>query len=333
MPDGVKGRKQIAWSRVRVGLLIILALLIVAYGVYRIGSLYNLFTKRYQLVTLVPSAAGLLKGAQVTLAGQRVGLVDGIDFIPLGSHGNDHLMVHLSINRKVQTYIRTNSVARIRTQGALGDKYIDITPGTLGHRVLQPGDTIPGIAAIEFEDILATASATLTATQGLVGDLRQVVQRLNRGEGTLGLMLNDPTLYREMLGATTQLRALLTEIQRADGTLGRLIRDPALYEQVHGAVARVDSLGMEILHGHGTLGQLIQSDSLYRALYGVAGRADSALGTITRLLEGEGTVQRLLTDPALYDQFLKAVIDLQTLIDDIRANPKKYRPEVKVKVF
>jgi phospholipid/cholesterol/gamma-HCH transport system substrate-binding protein len=66
-------------------------------------------------------------------------------------------------------------------------------------------------------------------------------------------------------------------------------------------------------------------------------RADSALGvisgTIIELAEGDGTIQRLLTDPALYDQFLKAVIDLQALIDEIRADPKKFRPEVKIKIF
>lgn len=337
MAEQVSRRERVSWRRVRVGVLLILALIVIAYAIWRIGDLFNLFVRRYEIVTLVPSAAGLLSGAPVTLAGQRVGLVKEIKFLPLGRFGKDNLSVEISVARKVERYIRTDSYARIRTQGVLGDKYIDITIGSPTLPIIQPGDTIPSVPAVEFEDLLTTASNTLTGVQGLVEDLRTITNSLAQGEGTLGELLTDPRLYEQMVGATTQIRDLLVEINRADGTLGRLIRDPALYEEVHGAVARVDSLGLMVLHGQGTLTKLLESDEFYNQLLGTISRADSALGvisgTLTELTEGGGTIQRLLTDPALYDQFLKAVIDLQTLIEEIRANPKKFRPEVNIKLF
>jgi phospholipid/cholesterol/gamma-HCH transport system substrate-binding protein len=337
MADRASRWERVSWSRVRVGLLLILAIAIVIYAIWRIGDLFNLFVRRYEIVTLAPSASGLLSGAPVTLAGQRVGLVKTISFLPLGSDGKNNLSIELSVARKVEAYIRTDSYARIRTQGVLGDKYIDITIGSPSLPIVQPGDTIPSVPAVEFEDLLIIATKTLEGVEGLVSDLREITSSLAQGEGTIGELLKDPRLYEEMLSVTTRLGALLNEITGADGTFGRLIRDPALYEELHSAIARVDTLGVAILHGGGTLSRLLESDELYRELLGAITHADSTLavigGTIIRLTEGEGTIQRLLTDPALYDQFLKAVIDLQTLIDEIRENPKKFRPEVRVKIF
>lgn len=326
-----------SWSQVRVGIFLIIALLIIGFAVYQVGELFNIFARRYELVTHVSNASGLLKGAAVTLAGQRVGQISEVDFLPIDGPKGNNISLTLSIDEEVKDHIRTDSRARIRTQGLLGDRYVDISPGTLGHAILQPGDTIPSIPTVEVEDLIATAMATLEETQALVGDLRTITRSLAQGEGTIGKLLTDDRLYDRMIGATTQLQRLLVEINHADGTLGRLVRDPALYEQIHATVARIDSIGAEILHGQGTLTQLLQSDSLYLAALGVVGRADSAVAAIDRsirlMLEGDGTAQRLLTDPALYDQLLKAVIDLQVLLNDIRANPKRYRPEVNIDIF
>ena len=82
---------------------------------------------------------------------------------------------------------------------------------------------------------------------------------------------------------------------------------------------------------------LIKSDSLYRGLTGTAGKADAAAGQLAALLQRlnqpDGTMNRLMTDPRLFDELLKSVIDLQTLINDVRENPKKYVPPINVDVF
>ena len=54
---------------------------------------------------------------------------------------------------------------------------------------------------------------------------------------------------------------------------------------------------------------------------------------VNQLTTGDGTIQRMMTDPELYDQFLRAVTDVQTLINDIRLNPAKYKPNITVDVF
>ena len=201
---------------------------------------------------------------------------------------------------------------------------------------LMTATSLGSVASEGSADYL-TAATTLEGARALIDDLREITRSLVEGRGTLGRLLTDDALYQRMIATTEALGITLREINQADGTLARLIHDPALYDEIHGTIARIDSLGLAILSGEGTLGLLIQDDAAYQALLGAIGRADSTIlsfgGALSGLTDGEGTIQRFLTDPALYDEFLRAVIELQTLIQDMRENPRKYRPEVKVDVF
>jgi len=319
-----------------VGVFLIVALSLLAYAIYRVGDLFDVFADRYTIVTLVTRADGLLVGAPVTLAGQRVGQVESIDFLPLDGRP-ENLSIELSINENIREYVRADSYARVRTQGLLGDRYVDIAPGSPEAPIVQPGDTIPGIDPIDMEEVLATANTSLMQLQALASDLRAITGTILAGEGTLGRLLLEDALYVQMVAATGELQVLLAEIRESDGTLGRLVRDPELYDRLVGAIARVDSLTAIALNGGGTIGRLLRDDAIYQGVLGVIGRADTTIAglgeTLGELVNGEGTLRRLLGDPALYDQLLKAVIDLQILINDIRLNPKRFRPEINVDIF
>jgi phospholipid/cholesterol/gamma-HCH transport system substrate-binding protein len=325
-------------QNVRVAVVAVIGAIFLAYGIYQVGRLFDVFASRYELVTMVPSSSGLIEGAPVTLAGQRVGQVDEIRFIPVEErHGEDNLYIRLSLNENVRDQIREDSEAALRTQGLLGDRFVDISPGSMGYAVMGSGDTIPSRAALDYEEVLFTAASTLEQVQQVVGGLSTMATQIEAGEGTLGALLDDDRLYDRMTVATTELAAMLRAINRSDGTFARMIRDPAMYDRMNGTLARLDSLGAVILDGDGTLGRLIRDDSLYQGLVGVVGRADSAMtgvqGLIGGIESGDGTLARLLEDPALYDQFLKTVVDLQNLIRAIREDPRTYRPEIRVDVF
>ena len=328
---------SVAWSEVRVGVILIVALLVLAYAIYRVGDLFDVFADRYPLITLLPRADGLLEGAPVTLAGQRVGQVKSIEFLPVGFADRNHLSIRLDINEEVQPYIRTDSRARVRTQGLLGDKFIDISLGSPDAPVLQPWDTIPGIGPIDMEQFFATADSVLIEAKVALENLQRITGTLLAGEGTLGRLLTDEELYERVAATARELEMILAEARTGDGTLGRLIHDPALYERLVGAAERVDSLAALILEGDGSLGRLLRSDEFYERLLAVVGRADTTIatigGTVEAMISGEGALRRLLTDPALYDQFLKAVIDLQILINEIREDPRRIRPEIKIDIF
>jgi phospholipid/cholesterol/gamma-HCH transport system substrate-binding protein len=323
---------------VRVGGLIVVGLLVLIYGVYRVGKIFDVFAERYTLVTLLPSVAGLREGSMVALAGQQVGQVDEIKFIPMHQkRGGSHLAVRIKVAERARGQIRRDSKIQVRALGLLGDKYIDIEPGTATVAALQPGDTIRAEISIDMGQFLELATQAVEQANLVVADLRVITGSLARGDGTMGQLLHDQQLYFRMVSATGEMQTLLEQINNGDGALSRLIQDPELYRKMASAVARVDSLGAGILHGDGTLAQMIRSDSLYRGMAGTAAKADRAAGELSALLQRlnqtDGSLNRLMTDPRLFDEFLKSVIDLQTLIADVRANPKKYVPPVNVKVF
>jgi phospholipid/cholesterol/gamma-HCH transport system substrate-binding protein len=326
------------WRQVRVAALLIVATLLLGYAVYQVGLVLDVFARRYEIVTLVPSGLGLREGAPVTLAGQRIGQVSRIDFIPVRQKvGENNLRVTLAIAHDVQEQVRVDSRAFLRTQGLLGDKFVDISPGSPGAPILQGGDTIAAGRSVDLDEFVLQAANALDQATGIITSLQELAGGLARGEGTVGRLLQDEQLYVNVNATTAELRRTLAEINRADGTFGRLIRDPALYQQLQSAVARVDSLGGLILHSEGTLGMLLRSDTLHQSILGSIGTADMAITDIgaflRRMTEGDGTVQRLMTDPLLYDEFLRAVVDVQTLINDIRLNPNKYKPNVAVDIF
>ncbi|HEY0304168.1 MAG TPA: MlaD family protein [Longimicrobiales bacterium] len=331
-------RKTFEWRQARVAILLSLGILLLLWSIWRVGKIFDVFAERYTIVTLLPNVAGLREGALVSLAGQRIGKVDDIEFIPLREkQGGNNLLLKLEVGEGVRDQIRSDSRALVRAAGVLGDKFIDITPGTLRGSPLQAGDTIPAAMLMDIEQFLVKASDAMNRANVVVDDLRQITGGMARGEGTMGALLRDDQLYTRLLTTSDEMNKLLVQVNRGDGALSRMIHDPEMYQRLVSAATRVDSLGGLVLHGQGSLSQLLRSDTLYRGLVGMTLKGDAAAAEFSALMKKvnatDGTFSRLLTDPRLFDELLKSVTDLQTLLADVRQNPKKYVPDVNVKVF
>lgn len=331
-------RRRFDWRHVRVATLIITALAILAYAVYQVGRIFDVFTERYTLVTPVESVAGLREGAAVTLAGQRVGQVSALEFLPVSAaRDTNHVVMHLAIARSVREQIRSDSRAHIRTEGIIGDKYVDISPGSPAAAVLQPGDTLSAARTVDLDRILTMAAATLDTAQSVMSDLSSVVEPLARGQGTLGGLLYDEALYARLVSATGELALAMRRLNAGEGTLGRLLSDTTLYASLDAAVVQLNTVTGSLLDERGSLGRLVRSDSLYVALLSSVRSAEETLASLATaadlLSEGDGTLAQLIRDPGLYEAVLKAVVDLQTVIEQIRQNPSALRPEIHVDVF
>lgn len=321
--------KPITWDQVRVGFVLIAALAILALGGFFIGQVGDVFDTRYQLVTLMESASGLQRGAPVQVAGQSVGQVDRVEFISPADRGDSEaaVAVWLGVSTSVRDQIRRGSRARVRTQGLLGDRLIDIEPGAPDSAVLVNGDTLGAAPALSYEELLGQAADAVQSLTDLSDDLGATLARVSAGEGSLGQLLVDETLYAGLVDLNANLNALMRPILEGDGALGRLIEDDEIYDRLVSATARLDSVTGAVVAGEGTLGQLLASDSLYRALASSATRADSLLGLIER---GQGAIGRLVTDEELYEELLRVVVDLNAFLAEVRANPRKFIPPIKV---
>ena len=319
----------ITWEQLKVGILIVVAFVIMGIAAVKLGQAANLFTERYELVALLPNASGLREGGSVTVAGQLSGIVESIEFLPADGDTTQNLKVTMKVDERVREQIRSDSRAKLRTMGLLGDKTLDISPGTVPNAMLDAGDTIEVAPSLDYEQVLAQAAGAVGDMVQLTADLRSITGGLVRGEGTMGQLLSNRTLYDELTETITQTNALLTRMQQRNGTFGRLLDDPALYDRMLRLTGSLDTLTRTIASAEGTLGKLLRDDTLHVRLTSIVANADSALRLMT---QGQGFAARMLSDQALYDRLNKTLTDLSAILEDVRANPGKYTKGM-VKVF
>lgn len=313
----------------RVGIFLIVALGLLGFGLFLIGETGHVFGERYRLVTLMRSAAGLARGAPVQVAGQAAGQVERVQFIEPEQRPStgEAVAVWLAVDRELQAQIRADSRARVRTQGLLGDRLIDIEPGSPGARVLEQGDTLSSEDVLDYQELLDDAAAAMTDLTRMVRNLSRLTHDLVRGDGTLGRLVVDDALYRRLVSLGGSLDRFLERATSGEGFVGRMLEDDTLYERLVSATASLDSLTMAAVDGRGSLGRLLRSDSLYEAVLGMATRSDSLLSAMER---GEGALGKLLVEDEMYEEILRSLVELNNILRDLRRDPRKYIPPVRV---
>jgi phospholipid/cholesterol/gamma-HCH transport system substrate-binding protein len=257
----------------------------------------------------------------VTVAGQLAGTVKRIEFLPPDGDTTRNLFVVMEMDADLRNQVRGDSKVKLKSLGLLGDKVLDISPGTPRYGVLQTGDTVPNVPTMDYEQVIEKASAAVGDLVLLTHDLRAITSGMANGEGTMGQLLTNRSLYDQLTTSLTAMNDLLARIQRPTGTLGRLMDDPTLYDNLASVTLHLDSVLTQMQSTEGTLGRLMHDDSLYNRMLGAATSADSVLGLAT---SGNGFAARMLTDQQLYDQLNKTLTDLNAILEDLRTNPRKY---------
>jgi phospholipid/cholesterol/gamma-HCH transport system substrate-binding protein len=311
----------ISWEQLKVGLVIAAALAILSVAVYRLGQAANLFSRRYELFAYLANANGLAPGGVVYVAGQYAGTIKSIDFLPVDNDTLRNLRVRMAIDHALQDQVRSDSKAKIRTLGLLGDKVIDISIGTPRYSALRDGDTIAVAPSLDYEAVLAQAAGAVNDMVDLTHDLRQITSSVVEGKGTMGQLLTNRALYDQFVGTMSRANAMLARVENPNGTFARLLDDPTLYNRFVSVVTSADSLVIALNDKNGTIGKLLRDDTLYTHIVGMAIAGDSLMKTLSN---GQGFAGRLLNDPALYDRINKLTTDLGAILEDVRKDPRRY---------
>ncbi len=327
----MKRSSYITWDQLKVGVLILVALAILAAAIVKLGAAGNLFGKRYRLIALVATASGLRVGGQVTVAGQVAGSIKDIKFLPPDADTTRNLRLVMEVDRKLTEQVRQDSRATIQTSGLLGDKLVDISVGTPRYRALHEGDTLLVIPSLDYEAVMRQASGAIAEVVRLTRDLSRVTGGINRGEGTLGQLVTNRQLYDQLNSTLLRTSSLMARLENPRGTVGRLLDDPALYNSLTRMIAGADTVLRQINSGTGSVGKLLRDDTLYVRLNSVVARADSLVSTMA---SGKGTMNKLFTDQQLYDQLVKTVTELNNVLVEVRRDPRRYTPGmIQVKLF
>jgi len=327
----MKRSSFITWDQLKVGVLIIIALIILAIAMVKVGRAGNLFGKRYQLVSFIDNASGLRLGGPVTVAGQLAGSIKDIKFLPPDVDTTRNLKLIVEVNTTVRDQVRQDSRAKIATMGLLGDKVFDISVGTPRYRPLHEGDTLIVAPSMDYEAVVRQASGAITEVVGVTRDLKRVTDGITHGQGTLGQLLVNRQLYDQLNSTLLRTSALMARLENPRGTLGRLLDDPSLYYNLTRAIASADTVISQINSGRGSVGKLLRDDTLYVHLVRIVSRADSLVSTMS---SGNGTMQKMFTDQHLYDQLVQTVTELNNVLLDVRRDPRRYTKQmIQVKLF
>ena len=332
----MKRSSFITWDQLKVGGLILLAIAVLGVAVYKLGKAANLFSSRYELFAFLKEAPALRVGGTVLVAGQLAGTIKEITFLPVDMDTTRNLRLVISIDEALHEQVRGDSRARVKTLGLLGDKVIDISPGTPKYQPLQNRDTIKVEPSLDYEQVLAKAAGAVDDIVGLTHDLRSMTSSLVAGKGTIGQLLTNPALYNKLEGTLSGTNDLLARVQSSKGTLARFLDDPALYDQMVGAVSSVDSLVVAMRSRNGSMGRLLTDTTLYTQAVGIIGSMGGIVQNVDSLTKqissGHGTVGKLLTQDAMYESMLKLINDFSAMLADIRKDPQRYTKGL-IKVF
>ena len=301
------------------GLLIIFTLLIV------VGTDDYFFSKTYHLKTYVSDAAGLVKGAPVMLGGIKAGDVERIDFIPGNEKSN--ICVSLRVLKSYQNKITSSSRAEIRAIGILGDKLVYISVGKPDEVAVAEGSAIPFNATLGFEDISQSLSPAVVDLKGILSNLHKITDTIAAGKGSIGQLINNPAAVNGINRVINKTDALLTAADSRDGTLGGLIHDKELYNNLVCVTKDLKELVTGLQNGKGTLGKLVVNDSLYDNINSSAAQLKELL---TKAQNDSTVAGGLVNDKKLYRSLNDLIMDINTLVKDIKQNPDRY---VKVKIF
>jgi phospholipid/cholesterol/gamma-HCH transport system substrate-binding protein len=291
----MKRSNNLHWSQVKTGIFIVMALLLFAGGVLMMGDKTKMFVPKGTLAIALADVAGLKVGAPVWLAGVDVGLVTEIRFE--NPEATNQVEVMLQIDKGALKKIGGDSRVTIKTRGLMGEKYVDITPSRFYSE--NPPARINGESVTRIDDVMQKAGASFDR-------LNSIMEKVDRGEGTLGKLTTDQKLYDNLTVLSLELKVLADTINRGEGSLGRLMRSSEPYDRIIAILNRADATLTDIQSADGTLGRLVRDRELYDKMVRLADKSALAADDMRELKKiltsKDNTIGKLLTDKELYDR-------------------------------
>ncbi len=298
-------------TQVRVGLLILLSLFALGGTVFMLGKERRFFEDRVDYEIHYSRINGLTKGAPVSLSGVKVGSVESLTF-PKDVQKN-YIVVQIKVVGGVASRVRRDTVARLRTYGLLGDKFIELSGGSIHSVPLPPGGLISSVDPLDYEALLGEGGDVIQNFIEVANSLKTILKSVEEGKGLLGeLIVSDNVgqwkeTANNIRSVSVSLKNILGSVERGEGILGKLIRDgdagrmmedlKISLSQIRKATHSLQEVAGKIERGEGTLGTLIQDPDAGREILNNLRRSASNLEVVTRQFrEGEGILQRLMSD-------------------------------------
>ncbi len=286
-----------------------------------------------ELSVRFPDVAGLKPGADVWVNGTEAGRVEAIE-----QNGADGVLVRLSLLQ--DPGLREDAKISIKASSALGGVVVAIDPGSPdaapssgeGLTGVTAGDAFGEIAELAADlrgplmrtlenlekitdDVQAKSESIVENIDGFAENARALTDDLRGGKGTLGLLLTDDKMYRDLEAAVAALRQLGDDAQGGGGTLDLLLHDKEMAAEIREGVKRLNSFAGKLDADKGTLGRLLNDATLYDDL---AGAAADARAIVADARGGNGLLGKLIYDEKLANRVDRISVDIKEITGKLR---------------
>jgi len=273
-------------TEAKVGIFVFLGLLILIYMTATVGK-WNLGQDKGYLVTAkLDSAAGLLKDSPVKVLGVTQGTVETLAI--------DQGKALIRMRLPGELTLPEDSLVYLRSESLLGESYIEIKPGSPDKPPVTDGEELlQGAPPADIDQLIselggvATGIKKLTQTinqpvdtfnekeqqgafesivgnlEATSGSLKNLTQRIERGEGTLGKLLTDESLYNELKVTLSDMGTAINNLSSSEGTLVKLFQDDEIYRDIKEITAKLNAIISKTERGEGLAGRLFIENKNY----------------------------------------------------------------------
>lgn len=233
-----------------VGIFVFIGLLIFVAGILILGGQKKTFMSSLGVVAVFHDIGGLAKGDNVWYSGVKVGTIKAISFL-----GHDRIQVRMEIDKRSRDFIHKDVVAKVSSDGLVGNKIIALSGGTAGVPAVEDGDTIAVVTAISSDELLETLQVNNKSLVEITGNLKTITKKIAEGEGSLGRLIASDTVYNDLKGAiaglqrttenTRRITANLTDytgkLQSKGSLANDLVTDTVVFSNLRSSMSRIES--------------------------------------------------------------------------------------------
>ncbi|MDR1459798.1 MAG: MlaD family protein [Bacteroidales bacterium] len=292
---------------IKITLFAIAGLFLLVWGINFLKGI-DIFKKQYSYHVIFENTAGLLPAHAVTINGMNIGTVDKIQLLPQLSN---KVLVTINVDKQIE--IPANSVIRIVSPNPLSSPQIEILFGDAADYIAQ-GDTVQGMQTdgllSGLGDVIEPLKSILISLDTSMALLKQTLQSdaLSDVEATLKNLHSATAKIDGLLANNTKkINTIITDVQTLTTTLHK--ND----DKINGIVDNLHTVS-------GSLAEAELKQTINNAASAV-GKLDSMFAAIR---QGEGTLGQLIVNDSMYIHLQSSIVSLNKLLDDIKANPKRY---------
>ncbi len=310
-------------NTVKLGLFIIVAFVLFTYGMYRISDQKSFFSSTMTLYVDFGDVKGLRPGNNVRYAGVTIGSVEEIRIL------NDTVLrVRLAVEPDAVKYLRKNAEAEVASSGLVGNMLVDIRPGAGKADPVVSGDVLRTSTKVEIDEMVDLLAASNYRIDRITEQLLEITEKINEGQGSLAMMLNDEQMAghlgqsmeqmaatsRSLNAASRNLAELVDQVNSGEGNLGYLVRDTSLKGQMTRLSGALDTLVSV------RTGSVLDSiETLAASLAEVSRTVQTLVGNLD---EGEGLISALLADSTITEELKATLRNLEQGTDKFDENMK-----------